>query len=705
MFSSVAKFSACFFLLLTGCAFSLSPSIAAPRVRLFVSEEGLHRVTGAALRDAGVDLEKIDPATLQLFHGDREVAIRVLGEKNNLALEFYAQARDTNFSPFSVYWLRWDVANGKRMRDAALSPPAGTPKESFQDTIRFARPTLYIPHPGGASWFWQSLTAPITTTIALTLPAAIPAPATLRVNLWSSTEAPTSPNHHLVLFFNNARVAEDKWGGQGARSLQATLPANLVRAGENALRIVAPGDTGAPADIVLLGSIEVTYARRFVAQNDALTFQVGAGTYRVEGFGDDGIDLYDVTDPTELAHVSNATINSRTLSFRSDAASPRRWLAVGANARKSAARVAPMIASDLRASDRRADYIIITHPDFADALKPLVQRREQQGLRVSVVTTQQVYDEFTFGAESPHAIRAFLDHAYRNWARPAPRFVLLVGKASYDALDYTQGPNKNLVPTFLVDTPNLAQAASDDWFVADAATKRPLMAIGRIPAKTPEQVARAINKTLAFESSATADWRRRAVFATDDKEPSFDNMSDELLRKLPANVQAKKIYLSAYKGDVKAARPDIIQAWNQGALLYTYIGHGSIDTWAAGPLFSAENLGEIKNGDRLPILITPTCLDGFFYHPQKDSLTELLLFKNDGGIVAGLVPTGLSLPESQQTLMRALFDELFTTPAPTLGEAILRAKQKTPGESPEILEVIETFGLLGDPALRLGGGR
>jgi hypothetical protein len=61
-------------------------------------------------------------------------------------------------------------------------------------------------------------------------------------------------------------------------------------------------------------------------------------------------------------------------------------------------------------------------------------------LKVAVVTTNEVYDEFGFGAESPLAIRAFIDWAYRQWASPAPRFVLLVGKASYDYLDYLNGP-------------------------------------------------------------------------------------------------------------------------------------------------------------------------------------------------------------------------------------------------------------------------
>jgi hypothetical protein len=280
--------------------------------------------------------------------------------------------------------------------------------------------------------------------------------------------------------------------------------------------------------------------------------------------------------------------------------------------------------------------------------------------------------------------------------------VLLVGKASYDYRDYLQGPNKNLLPTFLVDTPNSEKTASDNQFAVMSQTDiRPAFAIGRIPAKTPDQVARVISKAIAYESGArSADWRKRAVFAADDKSPEFAAMSNALVAQLPEGIQAQRIYLSERGGDVKVARAELIAQWNAGASMLTYVGHGSVDLWAAGPLFGTTYLSEIRNGERLPILFTPTCLDGFFYHPLEDSLAEELLFKADGGIVAGIVPTGVSFASAQSEFMNALFAELFEKSAPTLGEAFTWAKQTINADSPDVREVIETFVLLGDPALQ-----
>ena len=666
-----------------------------PRYKLFVAQDGLYRVAVSDLRNAQADV-----SSLRLYRGEREIPIRIIGDAGNFSFEFFGRASDAEFSPFGVYWLTFDATPGKRMPEIASASPHA-PQESFVGTVRLARPTLYLPQFGepGAPWFWQAIPAPTTSTISVTLPSAIAVPAQLRVDLWGSTQDPLDPDHHLRILFNDARVADQSWDGQGARVITATIPANAVRAGINTLRLVAPGDTRAQADIVLLRSIQVTYAQRFVAQDDALEFEGGAGTYRIEGFSGDAIDVFDITDPLAPQHLSNTTIASRTITFATDSPTPRRWLVVGPNARKNVTRIAPMTTLNLHASNLQADYVIVTHPDFVAALDPLVKWRAARGLTVRVVTTDQVYDEFGYGEESPHAIRAFLAWTQQRWKSPAPRFVLLVGKASYDYRNYLNAPNKNLLPTFLVETPNLRQAASDNWFVAPSEKEvSPQLAIGRIPAKTPDQVARVVSKIIAFESTS-ADWKRRAVFVADDKEPSFETMANALAMKLATGMQAQKIYLADHKGEVKSARAEIVKQWNAGALLLTYIGHGSIDTWAEGPLFGVENLGEVKNGDRLPILITPTCLDGYFYHPQKDSLTEELLFKADGGIVAGLVPTGLSVPDAQSELMNALFNEVFEKSAPTLGEAVWRAKQRVATESDTVREVVETFGLLGDPAL------
>ena len=74
----------------------------------------------------------------------------------------------------------------------------------------------------------------------------------------------------------------------------------------------------------------------------------------------------------------------------------------------------------------------MTVPQFRAALEPLVAARQKQGLRVAVVDVEQVYDTFSDGEPGPEAIRAFVQYANSHWPAPAPRYLLLVGDASYD---------------------------------------------------------------------------------------------------------------------------------------------------------------------------------------------------------------------------------------------------------------------------------
>ena len=77
-----------------------------------------------------------------------------------------------------------------------------------------------------------------------------------------------------------------------------------------------------------------------------------------------------------------------------------------------------------------ADYIIITHDDLKGAVSPLAEHRKNNGYRVKVITTREIYNEFSGGIFTPQAIKDFLKYTYRNWKRPAPEFVLLVGDAN-----------------------------------------------------------------------------------------------------------------------------------------------------------------------------------------------------------------------------------------------------------------------------------
>ncbi len=89
--------------------------------------------------------------------------------------------------------------------------------------------------------------------------------------------------------------------------------------------------------------------------------------------------------------------------------------------------------SRLAAPDNQADYLMIVHPSLKRALEPLAELHRRRGLTVQVVDVRDIYDEYSFGLRRPEAIQAFVADAWHHWKAPRPRFVLLVGDASWDS--------------------------------------------------------------------------------------------------------------------------------------------------------------------------------------------------------------------------------------------------------------------------------
>jgi hypothetical protein len=355
----------------------------------------------------------------------------------------------------------------------------------------------------------------------------------------------------------------------------------------------------------------------------------------------------------------------------------------------------------LRSADIQADYIVITHESFLEAVQPLVKWRNDQGLAVQVVAISEVYDEFSHGLEDPAAIRELLRYAHENWAEPVPQYVLLVGDASYDYRDDLHGPNKNLVPTSLVDTDLSGQTVSDNWFAClDDEDVIPDMAVGRLPVNNPGEAQAVVEKILAYEQNAPpGDWRRDVVLVADGKEVSFAIQSDLLVeRSIPSGYEVSKVYAASSEDPHSALAEELAQ----GSLVVNYIGHGSIDLWSEDKLLSSEQINTLGNDRRQPMMILMSCLLGFFGHPQLDAMGEELLLAEDGGAVAVFAPSSLTLSSDQEPLNQALLAALLEEDAPPVGLAILQAKRSVGAETQGRRDVIETFTLLGDPALWLG---
>ena len=700
-------------LLLAACNQPSPPAVSTGVYKIQVAQDGAYRLTRAQL--PGLTTEEFTADRLSLTRNGTPAPFTMLDEGRDKALYFYGQTLADDYAAYEVYWLRVLPAeserpSGPQLTSREVQAMAATPVTATIATVRAEEDLIYVPKgpPAGEHWQWQQLRAPLTTTVTINLAQLVDISSTLRVALWASTQTPTNPDHHMRLLVNEQQVADEAWDGAGRHVISTTIPSGLLREGANAVTIAVPGDTGAVVDSSVLDWVEISYLRSLKVQADRVTWQAEAeqADFKLTGFSTDRLLLWDVSEPLTPTLLTGFTTapneDGFALRFHDDDATGRRYLALAPAQALTPAAIVPWQGTDLRQATDGADYIIITPAEFAAAIQPLAEQRQATGLRVLVVNRDDVFDSFSNGRPSPFGIRDFLRHAFDNWPAPTPRFVLLVGDASYDYRDRLKGKFKNHLPTFLLDTTYVGETASDNWFVSFGGETdyRPSMAIGRLPAQNVEQLRAMVKKTLAYETAPpSGEWRRRVMLVADDDDAAFTQMSDTLATDyLSKTYTIDKVYI----GQTPNANADVLKTFDEGVSMVNYVGHGSLDVWGAEKALQSADLAKMSsNGGRLPLLVTMTCLTGFFHHPTADSLGEVLLRAADKGIVAALVPTSESVTSQQEPLADAFYRELLTVEGATVGEAMMRAKQSMPDNGRAYRDVMETFNLLGDPALRL----
>ncbi len=353
---------------------------------------------------------------------------------------------------------------------------------------------------------------------------------------------------------------------------------------------------------------------------------------------------------------------------------------------------------DISPLDAEGSYVIITHPDFYDAVQGLATYRAGQGESVVVVKTNDIYDQYNGGVKSPEAIRDFLAEAYATWSIK-PVFLLLVGDASDD-------PDllPDLLPAYYSATLPFGEAPNDAWYTKiNGADDYPDLIVGRIPARSVDDVTTVAGKVQSYEQAGfLTDWLYRAVLVADDDDPAFPGDMEIVANLLPENVSPTKMY--AY--DPGTSVQDQI---NAGALVVAYSGHGSGSTkWGRWPpdyvrIYEKAEMPNLLNGDKLPFLTVANCRNGLFSESTRTRgmAEEFLLLNNKGGIAAW-APSSYAFPTIDTLLYQALFETLFDDDDLTLGSATTTARVKVYLDDPDLpLAHLETFIYFGDPATRL----
>lgn len=544
-------------------------------------------------------------------------------------------------------------------------------------------------------------------------------------------------DHRVEVRMNDKAVGEFEWDGRAEVVRTLNLPASGFRAKDNQLGLhvpvrYPPWDAKNPAiDVVMFNRLEVDFPAGGDLDSNANALSAAA-----------------TGAPFQLQHVGAAPVlfGNDGLRYVARAAGPSHWSFAPSKPNvvlqplleghaHTPSLVRAVGTTDWRTPAQGYDYIVVSHRRLIDSVKPLVQFHRERGLKVALIDVDEVYDTFNDGIAHPQAIRDLVDHALKQWPDPKPRFLLLVGDSSFDIRhkkidrlnlakwadrELTGGagfgdipstpysdtptdlPHRNLIPTWQYPSYD-GQSASDNHFVTlGADALHPTIAVGRFPVVQPAEVKAIVDKTIGYlKTPLYGAWRRDAMFIADETD-YFKSASDQIVDALgEAGFVADKVYASPEEKDNLAHQAAIKDGLNEGRLLVHFIGHGGRYIWRTGPpdlrknhdLFGLEDVGNLNNDGRLPMILSMTCYSAPFDNPTEDSIGEKFLREPGHGAVAVFAASWRNSPSPQ--FSKSLIEELVK-PGVTIGEAIVKAKAQNGDPT-----MVETYNLLGDPALVL----
>lgn len=760
-------------LMLTGLGITATPlqaqSVLATGTwyKVAVEKNGVYKIDAKTFKKMGFDLSKTDPRKIKIYGNAggmlpqpnqtprpqdlTENAIFVSGEADGKFnsedyILFYAQGADHYFfnedkgivayeknlyADKNYYFITVSETNGKRITtDPEI--PGTLPVVNTFENFAYHELDQYSELKSGREWFGERFDLTTTLTFDVPLSDVVPG-STLKLisgvmaKSFSATSFIVSVNDQSVLTQNLPSIPNDRYTIKGqVRSDTVMINANAVSAsGKSTQKIKYTYNKAPSGQSVGFLNYYLLQAKQQLALSDdqviirsTESLENPASRFEINR-SESSVKVWDISNPYEPI-AQTTTFASGKSSFTSVTSVLKEFIVFKNNV------PAPELIGSVNNQNLHElpvpRLIIITHPDFKQASDKLAAYRNARNISTAVVTTTQVYHEFSSGRQDVTALRDFIKLLYDK--EPGTlKSVLLVGKASYDykarVID-----NLNFVPTY--ESRNSLHPvntySSDDYFgfledhegqwSEDPAINHTLdVSVGRIPVKRASEMSDVVDKIIRYESALALQgfWQKELVFIADDGDSNLHQSdADELAESININhsqFDVSKIYLDQFpqisrpSGEVSPQTNEaILKSINKGALVINYTGHGGERLLAQERIFDDLMIDRLTN-ERLPVLITATCEFGRQDDPIIISGAELSLLRAQGGAIA-LVTTGRPVEASKNFLLNqafytALFEQENNKPL-TLGEIFRRTKNTSlSGVSNR------NFSLVGDPELQL----
>ena len=624
---------------------------------------------------------------------------------------------NNTYSKYGYYYVTSDAGVGKKIANKSVASsgklPLDTIKRFLDYQIHENDIQSVIPEGSGKEFYGERLKANTLFSIPFSFPNVIDTKdATVNSDLAINSQAESYvkyyvdgvQNHNINVFAIS--IANDNYDfARRGLAYYTFLPKS------ESFNLGINYSTAFANPQAYLNFVEINAYRQLKMTGVVMPFQCveylnngGFGNYFLSNVNSNH-QIWDVTDGVNVKSLSTVLKGSE-LNFVDGDSDYTEYLAIDPTAASSFAepeQVETTPNQNLHALSP-STFVIITHPLFLTQAEQLAKaHRDIDKMSVTVVTTEQIYNEFSSGTPDATAYRMFLRMLYDKAStdiKNQPKYLLLFGKGVYDNRKLVSNSGSNLILTYQGDASLSASNSyvSDDYFgmlsdnegTDDDIRGTMEIGVGRFPVISVQQATDVVNKTIAYmKNEQLGSWKNQFCFVADDYqkdlEYEFKDHADaiaESYRTQYPSTQVNKIHLDAFQlqktasgGTYPMANTKLNNLLNSGMMMLNYTGHAGPNGWATERIMSSENIKQMTN-KRLPIWMVAGCDFSMFDHDIESGGESVVLNPLGGGI--GSLACARLAWEAPNFAMNKLFcDKLIKNVAgenPRIGEVVRSMK-------------------------------
>ena len=758
---------------------NLSSKLASGKYYKFLVEKtGVQRIDRTFLRQIGFNVNQINPANIKIYgHGGEslplkneetlasffdlpEIPLQVIGGEDGSfddedEILFYATSTVNSFSetnrshinPYSdeaYYYITVDGGTGKRIPEA--TEPLGNPAhilttfrdEQFHEIDEVSLALV------GRRWFGERFDIVTERTFSFNFPNLVTS-ENARIDVQTGAISTQASSMNVNVNGNSIGNISLSSIGDNSPARGGGLIRNDLNLNQEEVNVTLTYNKGGnPAARAHLDYINIQATRNLIATGQQFIFNNpeaqllnGVGEYQISNASNLKA-VWDITNLHQVTQYSNSN-NASNFAFKANMGEQKKYITIEpsdyytpvidmSNKDVANQNLKQSIFRNQMGQKEDFDYLVITHPNLLAQAQDLASFRANFGFKTRVVTTQQIYNEFSTGRQEISAIRNFVRYIYNNASSEEQRLkhLVLLGSTSVDYKDRMDG-NNNLVPTYHTrssfSTTSFGFMSDDFYTMMDPneglMSSSDLMdiAVGRILADNPQQAMQMVNKIKDYEKRESyASWRNDILLISDDANTTLDfnriiveldDLADEISENKP-ELNVRKIHTDAFEQISSAGGdryPEVNEAITNrvelGIAVMNYFGHGGENGLAQERIVTRDNVSSWRNPDRYNVFVTVTCEFTKYDNPLIVSAGELAFLNPNGGPISMLTTTRAIFVSDGVDFNRDLAQYIYNynNDVESVGEALLKTKNGLTRDGKRVVH------LLGDPAARLPFGK